>query len=49
MDAPFELTPERLRRETAFLQRIARELLADEDLAEDVAQEAWLAALRRGQ
>jgi RNA polymerase sigma factor (sigma-70 family) len=30
-----------------FVKRIARGLLGDEHLAEDAAQEAWLAALRR--
>jgi len=30
-----------------FVRRLARSLVADADLAEDVAQETWLAALRR--
>ncbi len=30
-----------------FVRRLARSLVADTDLAEDVAQETWLAALRR--
>ncbi|MEW6071734.1 MAG: sigma-70 family RNA polymerase sigma factor [Planctomycetota bacterium] len=36
-----------LLRETGRLRRLARGLLADRGLAEDVVQDAWLAALRR--
>jgi DNA-directed RNA polymerase specialized sigma24 family protein len=32
----------------ASLRRLARSLICDEARAEDVVQEAWLAALRRG-
>ena len=47
MDIPSKLTSETLRKETAAVRALARELLSDEHEAEDVAQEAWLAALRQ--
>lgn len=45
-DAFEDLSPEVLLRQTAWLERLARELVADPDRARDVVQEAWLAALR---
>jgi len=45
MDGPQRLS-EDLERETALLRRVARGIVFEPALAEDVVQEAWLAALR---
>lgn len=47
MDAHQQLSDE-LQRETALLRRIARGIVLERALAEDVVQDAWLAALRAG-
>lgn len=41
-------TPELLLQHAGFVRRLARRLLRDDALAEDVAQETWIAALARG-
>jgi RNA polymerase sigma-70 factor (ECF subfamily) len=43
---PVPASPERLLADTLWLQRVARELVADPDAAEDLVQDTWLAALR---
>ena len=40
-------TFEDLLRHSAWVQALARTLVRDADLAEDLVQETWLAALRR--
>ena len=47
-DATPELDAETLLRETARLRRLAQILVRDAATADDVAQEAWLAAVRGG-
>ncbi len=42
-----DLTPEDLLRETTWLNGLARQLVADPQRAEDVAQETWLALAQR--
>lgn len=43
-----DLTPEDLLTETAWLKGLARQLVADPQRAEDVAQDTWLAAAQSG-
>lgn len=45
---PTGVTAERLLAQTGWVRRLARRLVADADLSEDLAQEALLAAWRRG-
>ena len=44
---PTSLTAADLAEHADFVQRLARRLAADEAAAEDLAQEAWVAALER--
>jgi len=41
------IDPERLLRQSEWVRRLARRLVGDAELAEDVAQDAWVAALER--
>ncbi len=44
---PEDLTPARLRDHQRFLSRLARGLVRDEHAADDLVQDAWVAALRQ--
>ena len=46
-DSPHAIEPEALLRHGDFVRALARSLIRDEHRAEDIAQETWLAALRR--
>src|SRR5437867_1369513 len=48
MAPPFPNDPEELLAHDPFVRAVARRLLSDEHRVEDVVQETWLAALRRG-
>ena len=48
MAPPFPNDPEELLAHDPFVRGVARRLLADEHRVDDVVQETWLAALRRG-
>lgn len=47
MDATEPITPDILLHHGAFVRRLARSLLGDEHLAEDLAQETWMRFLER--
>ncbi|MFH0943710.1 MAG: sigma-70 family RNA polymerase sigma factor [Planctomycetota bacterium] len=43
---PFAIDPEELRQQAEWVKALARRLVTDEHVAEDLAQETWLAALQ---
>jgi RNA polymerase sigma-70 factor (ECF subfamily) len=47
LDAPLPTSPEALLAQVEWVRHLARTLVAGEERADDVAQEAWLAALQR--
>ena len=44
---PTSMAPKELLQHSSWLRRLAREILNDASLADDVVQRTWLAALRR--
>ena len=48
-DAPYARNPELLLSHADFVRALARSLIHDEHLADDVVQEAWLAALQKSE